>query len=70
MVDWLLSLAAGYAGVGAAIGAAFVLFGAGRVDPAARGASWGVRLLLWPGAAALWPWIIARWLGAGRRDSA
>lgn len=37
-----------------------------RVDPAAHGAPRGFRLLLVPGCAALWPWLLVRWLRARR----
>lgn len=38
----------------------FVTVGAGRVDSAARGAPWGFRVLIFPGAAALWPLLMHR----------
>lgn len=40
----------------------FVIRGAGRIDPAARGATWGFRLILVPGVIALWPLLARRWL--------
>ena len=58
----LVRLCAVYGGVGVVFGAAFVSFGLGRVDPAARAAPLGLRLLLWPGSAALWPLLLVRWL--------
>jgi hypothetical protein len=50
-----------YFAVGAAFAVAFVLRGAARIDPAARGATWGFRLAILPGAAALWPLLARRW---------
>jgi len=41
---------------------AFVTKGVVRVDPVASGAGWGFRLLILPGAAALWPLLLRRWL--------
>lgn len=41
----------------------FATVGVQRVDPAARGGTWGFRLLILPGAAALWPLLLARWVG-------
>ena len=38
----------------------FVLVFAGRMDPNARGASWGFRILVIPGAAMLWPLLLLR----------
>ena len=34
-----------------------------RVDPSARGAGWGFRLLILPGVVALWPLLWARTRG-------
>lgn len=51
-----------YALVGVGFGLVFVTVGVARVDPAARGAGWGFRLLVFPGAAALWPLLAWRWL--------
>lgn len=51
-----------YAALGVVFGVAFVTLGVHRVDPAARGAAWTFRLLLLPGAAALWPLLARRWL--------
>lgn len=53
-----------YALVGGLFGLFFVARGAQRSDPAARGAGWGFRLLILPGAAALWPVLAWRWLRA------
>jgi hypothetical protein len=39
----------------------FVMLGAGRVDPHAKGGSWGFRLLILPGTVALWPILAWRW---------
>jgi len=55
-----------YAAVGLCTAAAFVLFGVGRVLPHEVTFTPMARLLLFPGAAALWPYILLRWLRAGR----
>lgn len=39
----------------------FVLFGVKRIDPHALHGSWGFRLLIFPGAMALWPLLLRRW---------
>jgi len=49
-----------YALVGLLVGGWFALVAAPRLDPAARGASLGFRLLIWPAAAALWPQVLVR----------
>lgn len=51
-----------YALVGLVVGGWFAFVGAARLDHAARGAPLGFRLLIWPGAAALWPWALVRML--------
>jgi hypothetical protein len=43
---------------------AFVAFGVTQVQPAS--VSLGARILILPGAAALWPYVLVRWLGAKR----
>jgi hypothetical protein len=53
-----------YAAAGIAIGAAFVTFGVTRVLPEPAPVTIGARILLFPGAAALWPYVLARWLKA------
>ena len=53
-----------YAFAGLVFAVAFALFGVQRVDPAAREAGAGFRLLILPGAAALWPLLLARWVGS------
>jgi hypothetical protein len=60
-------LLSSYLGIGLLFAVPFVLIGVERVDPAARGATWGFRVLILPGAAALWPLLLARL--ARRRDT-
>ena len=55
-------MAAAYAGLGLLFAIAFVTVGAGRLDPVARSGTWGFRLLILPGSAALWPLLLRRWL--------
>lgn len=52
-----------YAGLGVGFAIGFVFFGVGVVDPAARGGPWGFRLMIFPGAAALWPVLWWKWAG-------
>lgn len=64
----VLLVALAYAVCGLLLAVPFVTFGVGRIDEAARGAPAGFRLLILPGAVALWPWIALRWLGAARTE--
>jgi hypothetical protein len=59
-----------YAGVGLAAGVAFVALGVDRIDPAAKGSGWGFRMMILPGAAALWPWTLRAWRSSGPIRSA
>lgn len=63
---WVLT---SYALVGLAFAIPFVLRGAARLDAHAAGAPWGFRLLILPGALALWPLLALRWRAASRAGS-
>lgn len=59
---WFVNALLLYAGLGTVFAVPFAVRGAGRIDPSARGGTWGFRLLLLPGAAAFWPFLALRWL--------
>lgn len=65
LARWIVAGAGAYLGIGLVFALAFATRGVERVDPAARGAGWGFRALLVPGAAALWPWLAVRWARGG-----
>lgn len=50
-----------YGAIGAVFAIAFIVTGVNRIDPQAVGSGWGFRLLLIPGATALWPLLLRRW---------
>lgn len=50
-----------YVVIGAITAIAFVTFGISRVLPRPMPVSLGARILIFPGASALWPWILIRW---------
>ena len=60
----LLVALALYAAMGALTGVAFVSFGAQRVLGTPASFTLGARLLLLPASAALWPYVLIRWLKA------
>ena len=62
----LIDLIALYAALGAATALAFVTFGIARVLPAGTPVTFGARVLLMPGAALLWPYVLLRWIKAAR----
>jgi hypothetical protein len=66
LANWILRIAAAYLLLGLLFGLPFVALGAGRLDPAARGAGMGFRLLILPGSIALWPILAWRLLRSDR----
>lgn len=49
-----------YLAVGAVVALAFATFGAGRIDPDAKGMPLQARLLVIPGAVGLWPLMLIK----------
>jgi hypothetical protein len=64
VVAFLLYTLALYAAIGIVTAFAFVSLGVTRVQAAS--VSLGARVLILPGAAALWPYVLLRWLKAPR----
>jgi hypothetical protein len=62
----LIDFLALYAIVGAGSALAFVTIGISRVLPAGTPVTVGARVLLLPGAAILWPYVLWRWIKAAR----
>ncbi len=58
----VMLIIAGYAAAGLLFGLLFVIVGAGRLDPNARGASIGFRILILPGLLVFWPLFAYRWI--------
>lgn len=57
-----------YAALGVCVGVAFVARGVTRVLPGPATVTIPARLLLFPGAVALWPVVLRRWLQATRLE--
>ena len=53
-----------YAAAGVVFAIVFVARGVSRVDAHATGAGLGFRLIVFPGVAALWPFLLSRWMRA------
>ncbi len=60
---WLLGI---YAASGVLFAAWFVSSAIQRMDEAAVGAGIAFRLLMFPGVAALWPYLLSRWMKGHR----
>lgn len=65
LAQWIIGIITAYFIIGAVFALLFVTVGISRFDPATRGASIGFRVLIAPGAMALWPVLVRRWM-AGR----
>jgi hypothetical protein len=63
----LVGVLIAYTALGALFAIVFVTKGIGRVDPVAQTSKTGFRLIVFPGVAALWPLLFARWIREGRR---
>ncbi len=66
-VQMFVDLLSVYTLIGCIFSVAFVIFGIHRVDPVAGNAPAGFRLLVLPGAAALWPLLLVRWFRSTAR---
>ena len=55
-----------YAVAGIAIAASFLALGVTRVLPTRSTVTLGARIVLFPGATALWPYVLIRWLKSFR----
>jgi hypothetical protein len=51
-----------YAAAGFLFALVFISIGVQRIDPEARGAGVGFRLIILPASVALWPYLLRRWL--------
>jgi len=60
----LFAVLVSYVAIGLLAGLAFVVVGVARVQPAP--VTIGARILLLPGATALWPLVLARWFSSQR----
>ena len=66
VVEFLVDALAVYGLAGAIFAAAFVMAGIHQVDPVAKHAPVSFRLIVIPGAAALWPLLLVRWIRSAR----
>ena len=62
---FFISLGA-YLACGLVFAIPFALIGAKNIDPHATHGSWGFRVLIVPGAIALWPLLLRRWASGAK----
>lgn len=60
--ELLLTAVGLYLGLGLVFAVPFLLAGVARIDPRARQAGLGFRLMILPGVAIFWPLLARRWL--------
>ncbi|MFT5285462.1 MAG: hypothetical protein ACI8TQ_001627 [Planctomycetota bacterium] len=66
VVERILLVVGIYLGVGVLVAIPFVIAGAKRIDSAAATGTRGFRILIFPGAVLLWPFLLKRWIGGDR----
>ncbi|NNC88420.1 MAG: hypothetical protein HKN82_08185 [Akkermansiaceae bacterium] len=62
MASWLLAALGIYLLAGLVIAVPFAWLGAKRIDPSAADGTWGFKLLIIPGGAIFWPYLLMRWM--------
>jgi hypothetical protein len=62
LASFILWVAAAYTAAGVVFAIAFTARGAAAIDQSAGGAPLGFRLLIFPGAVALWPLLLSKWI--------
>lgn len=62
LAEWTVLALGAYAAAGLVFALCFAAWGVARIDPAAHGMPLVARLLVVPGAAALWPLMLSKWL--------
>jgi hypothetical protein len=66
VAEFFVDALAAYGLAGAVFALAFVTVGLHRVDPVAAHSPVSFRLIVIPGAAALWPFLLVRWIQGPR----
>jgi len=66
VVEFFVYALAAYGLLGVVFAATFVAAGIQRVDPVAGHSPVSFRLIVFPGVAALWPLLLARWIRGPR----
>lgn len=59
---WLVRLLLAYLAAGVVFAVPFAVRGVGAIDPIAAESTRGFRLIIVPGAIALWPLLLRRWI--------
>lgn len=65
VASWIVRIIGFYLALGLLFAVLFVWRGAGKIDSSAKQATAGFRLMIFPGATALWPVLLWQWLRRG-----
>lgn len=62
MIEMILNFAGIYLLLGFLFAIVFVIFGIGKIDDSVNGSTIGFRLVVIPGTAIFWPYLLVRWI--------
>ena len=62
IIPVLLNALGIYLALGLVFGVLFAFAGAKSIDPSAASGTWGFKLLIIPGCAVFWPYLLMRWI--------
>jgi hypothetical protein len=65
--EWIVNALTAYVAFGVIFAIAFCAVGVSKIDVVAKDSGYGFRLVIFPGAAALWPALLTRWIRAETR---
>ena len=63
IATWAVRVLGIYVLIGVLFAIPFLLKGVSQIDPVAKDATRGFRIIILPGVIALWPLLLRRWLG-------
>ena len=61
-IEIILGAAGIYLLVGFMVAVPFAFLGAKKIDPSAAAGTWGFKVLIIPGTAVFWPYLLMRWV--------
>ena len=62
LITVILAVLGVYLAIGVVFAIPFAVFGLKSVDPGAVAGTWGFKLLILPGSAVFWPYLLKRWI--------
>ena len=62
LISLLLAMLGTYLLIGFVFGIVFAFAGAKTIDPSAVEGSWGFKIIIIPGCALFWPYLLKRWI--------